>query len=118
MRSQNRCHTRYGFNLPCRCSQRASTRGCVAHGSGAYQPYRSNQDGICPSWFGDDVDHRQDRAGNVSIKVHGHQFWDTYTTGMLAMFANASMSGTDVAPVLPGLAQMSRHVDGVVWCCC
>jgi hypothetical protein len=46
------------------------------------------------------------------------RFSMTYTTGMLAVLSDTSVSGTDMAPVLPGLAQVSRHVDEVVWCCC
>ena len=33
------------------------------------------------------------------------------------MFANASMSSTDMSPVLSRLAEVSRHFDGVVLCC-
>ena len=34
--------------------------GCLACGSVAYRPFRSNQDGIYPSWYGGDVDHLRD----------------------------------------------------------
>jgi hypothetical protein len=106
-----------GFSLPCRRSRWASTRGCVAHGSGAYQPFRSNQDGTYPNSFGGDVVHRPYRAVNVSIiRKHNSRPRVTYTSGMLAMLANASVTGADMAPVLPGLAQMSRHVDRLVCC--
>jgi hypothetical protein len=46
-------------------------------------------------------------------------FSATYTSGMLAMFAYASMSSTDMSSVLSSLAQVNRHVgnDGVCcWC--
>jgi len=53
------------------------------------------------------------QVGSVVVLTSGK----TATTGMLAMFSNASMSGADMTPVFPGFAQMSRHVDKVCGVC-
>jgi hypothetical protein len=78
----------------------------------------NNQGDIYPSWFGGGVGLQQGHAGNVSeflVVVFGSA---TYTSRVLAMFADTSISSTDMAPVLSRFAQVSRHVDRVVFLIC
>jgi len=46
--------------------------GCVSYGSDAYQPFRSNRDGICRNWFGDDVDHQRFRDLRDAYGAYRH----------------------------------------------
>lgn len=39
----------------------------------------------------------------------------TTTSGVLAVLSNTTVTGRDMATVLPRLGKASRHVDGCLW---